>query len=101
MIVRVADFVIPPDMADMVADDFVVTFVVFTEKVIDVFPAGIVTEEGTVAAAKLLDSETAIPPVGAAPLIVKVPVELLPPLTVAGLRVSVTRLGGLMVSPVC
>jgi hypothetical protein len=45
----------------------------------------------------LLCRETARPPVGAGLLIVTVPVELAPPTTFAGLRVSEINTGGLMV----
>src|SRR5206468_2913567 len=53
-------------------------------------PAGTVTLAGTVAAAvKLLASVTTMPPAGAAPLRVTVPVEEFPPVTLVGLSVSV------------
>ena len=57
-----------------------------TEKVAVVTPAATVTLAGTCAAVVLLlVSATLAPPVGAAPLNVTVPVEELPPVTVAGL----------------
>ena len=62
-----------------------VTELVVTEKVADVAPAATVTLAGTCAAAVLLLVRvTLAPPVGAAPLNVTVPVEELPPVTVAG-----------------
>lgn len=63
-----------------------VTEVVATVKLAFVAPAGIVTLAGTVAAALLLDSVTAAPPEGAGALKVTVPVDGLPPPTLAGLR---------------
>jgi hypothetical protein len=63
-----------------------VTDVVATVKLAVVPPAGTVTLAGTVAAALLLDSVTAAPPDGAGALNVTVPVEGLPPPTLAGLR---------------
>jgi hypothetical protein len=54
-----------------------------------VLPAATVTDEGTVAAdVLLLLSVTIVPPVGAAPLRVTVPVELAPPVTDVGLRLT-------------
>src|SRR5215211_3347206 len=58
-----------------------------------VAPAGTVTDAGTLATALELESDTASPPVGAAPESVTVPVELAPEVTVDGLRVSAVALG--------
>src|SRR5438309_843211 len=56
-----------------------------------------VTLAGTVAAAVLLlVSVTTIPPAGAGPLRVTVPVEVLPPVTLAGLRLRVDRVGAVV-----
>lgn len=74
------------------------TPLVVIEKVAVVAPAGTVTLGGTVAAALLLDSATVAPPAGAAPPKVTVPVEPLPPTSVAGLTVRLESTGGLMVS---
>jgi hypothetical protein len=63
-----------------------VTDAVATVKFAAVAPAGTVTLAGTVAAALLLDSVTAAPPEGAGAFKVTVPVEGLPPPTLAGLR---------------
>jgi hypothetical protein len=68
---------------------------VLTVKVAVMAPAGTVTLAGTVAAAVLLlDSVTGAPPAGAGPLSVTVPVEELPPVTLAGLRLSEESVGG-------
>jgi hypothetical protein len=66
----------------------VVTVAVVTEKVAVVDPAPIVTFAGTVATPLLLDSVTTIPPAGAAPDSVTVPVAEVPPVTLVGLSVS-------------
>jgi hypothetical protein len=58
-----------------------------------VAPAGTVTDAGTLATALELESDTANPPVGAAPETVTVPVELAPEVTVDGLKVSAVTLG--------
>jgi hypothetical protein len=60
--------------------------VVVTVKVAVVLPAATVTVAGTIAAVLLLDRATETPPLGAALLKVTVPVELAPPVTVAGFR---------------
>ena len=67
-------------------------------KVAVVAPAGIVTEAGGVVCPLEADSATVRPPVGAAPLIVTVPVVLLPPSTVVGFNVSETTVGGVTVN---
>jgi hypothetical protein len=90
--------VTPTALAEIVAVDFELTFVVLTTKVIEVFPAGIVTVAGTVAPLSLLARVTTKPPVGAAAEIFTVPVEVLPPVTVVGLSVSDASAGGLTVS---
>src|SRR5215211_5007976 len=58
-----------------------------------VAPAGTVTDAGTFAIALELESDTASPPVGAAPESVTVPIELVPDVTVDGLRVSAVAVG--------
>ncbi len=60
-------------------------------------PAGTVTLAGTLAALELSLSETVAPLLGAGPLIVTVPWEVLPPMTLVGLKVSVLNAGGLTV----
>jgi hypothetical protein len=72
---------------------------VVTVKVAVVTPAETVTLAGTVAAdVLLLVSITTAPPVGAAPFSVTVPVEGVPPVTVAGLKDTDERAGGFTVS---
>ncbi len=75
----------PEMITEVVAD----TAVVFTVKVVLFEPPGTVTLAGTVATpGSRLDNVTTTPRAGATPLRVAVPVELLPPVTVAGLRES-------------
>src|SRR5438093_4139407 len=63
---------------------------VVTVKVALVAPAGTVTLAGTVAVGvELLTSVTTMPPAGAGPLRVTVPVEGFPAVTVVGLSVNV------------
>jgi hypothetical protein len=66
-----------------------VTATVVTGNVTLVAPAGIITLEGTVAAAVLpLERETTAPPLGAGALSTTVPVEGDPPLTLVGFSAS-------------
>jgi len=74
------------------------TATVVTVNVVLVEPAGIVAVAGTVAELELLLSEIGSPPVGAAVPIVTVPVELLPPKTLVGDKVSAVTVGGLIVN---
>lgn len=84
-----------PSVAVTVVEVFVATPNVVTVKVVEVLPAGTVTEVGTVAAAVLLlCRETDAPPVGDGPVSVTVPVEVLPPITLVGLRLKDVRLTG-------
>jgi hypothetical protein len=71
--------------------------VVVTVKVVDVAPAATVTELGTVALVLLDERLTDIPPVGATPVRVTVPVDEVPPVTEVGLSETPLRVGGLMV----
>ena len=66
---------------------------VATVKLTLVCPAATVTLAGTVAAALLRDSVTIVPPLGAAAVSFTVPVELVPPVTVLGLRVRAEGTG--------
>jgi hypothetical protein len=64
----------------------------------DVAPAATVTLLGIVTSAPLLlNRRTNTPPAGAGPFSTTVPVDGLPPLTVAGDKVNETREGGLTV----
>jgi hypothetical protein len=72
----------------MVADVEVDTAVVEIVNVAAVLPAAIVTDAGRLAAALLLVSDTVAPPLGAALPSVTVPWELLPPVTVVGLKLT-------------
>lgn len=77
-------------MVTLVVDE---TFWALPVKEALVAPAATVTLAGIVAAAVLLlESDTMAPPVGAGPLSVTVPVEVLPPLTDVGFRASEDRL---------
>ena len=74
----------------------VATVKVFTVKVLEVALAPIVTLAGTVAAVVLLLVRvTTAPPGGAAPVRVTVPVLVVPPTTLEGLRVTEFKLAGL------
>ena len=99
--VNVAFRVVPFSAAEIVTDVEAATGIVVTVNVAVVDPAPTVTLAGTVAAALLLDNVTAAPPVGAAPLNVTVPVEVVPPVTLAGFKLTVdtfTANGGFTVN---
>lgn len=82
----------------MVAVLFVATAEVVTVNVAVTLPAATVTLVGVWATfVLLLDSTTASPPVGAAPLKVTVPLDELPPFTVVGFNVTEVREGGVIV----
>lgn len=70
------------------------TDVVAMVKVAVLLPAFMKTELPGTAAALLLESETANPPVGASPFKITVPVETLPPMTAVGLSVTPVRARG-------
>jgi len=93
--VRVADRVTPwyePEIATFVEKS---TGSVLTVNLALEAPAGMVTLDGTLAAnVLLLESETTAPPDGAGPLSVTVPVDEPRPITLDGLRVSDTSVGG-------
>ena len=70
------------------------TAVVLIVKVALLLPAGMVTLEGTLAAALLLESRICAPPRGAGPLRVTVPTEdWAPPVTLDGFNVSEEGVG--------
>ena len=76
-----------------------ITLEVVTVKLMVVLPAGMVTLEGTVATlVTLLLSVTLAPPLGAGPFSVSVPVDVVPPRTLVGFRVTELRLRGCTVS---
>jgi len=84
-----------PSVAVTVTMVCVATPTVVAVNVCDVFPARIITVPGTVTEGSPLLNETVIPPAGATWLIVTVPVELVPPVTAAGLKLRlVTAVGG-------
>ena len=86
--VKVAVFVVPLRVPDIVASVELATGDVVIGKVAVVAPASTVTLEGKLAAALLLESATDIPPAGAALASVTVPVEEIPPVTVAGFKLT-------------
>ena len=70
----------------------VATVSVVALNVVEVDPAGTVTDAGTVAAAVLLlESVTSTPPAGAAEVSVTVPVDVAPPTTAVGLIATAER----------
>jgi hypothetical protein len=98
-IVRGPVCVAPLNVPVIVTGVEVVTVLVVTVKVAVAAPEATTTLAGVVEDALLSDSVTKAPPVGAGPLSVTVPVEGLPPTTVAGFitRVSIAR--GWMANP--
>jgi len=97
VMVKVAVALVLFAVAVIVAVVFVATAVVVTVNVPVVAPAATVTEAGTVADVELLLRETLRPPVGAAELIVTVPVDEFPPTTDVGLKASEDTVGAVMV----
>ena len=92
--VSVAVLLTPPKLPPIVTDVTAVTPVVVMLKLAVVVPAATVTLAGTPAAVVLLlDSVTTAPPAGAAEVKVTVPVLPAPPTTLAGLTVSVDKVG--------
>ena len=87
----------PPRVAMMTGVVVDPTPTVETVKVAVVWPAATMTLPETAAAALLLARETAMPPVGAGPSSVTVPVDVLPPTTTVGLTVRVVSAGELTV----
>jgi hypothetical protein len=67
---------------------------VVTVNVALLLPAATVTVAGTVAAGSLLPSVITAPPAGAGPFRVTVPVELPPPVTLAGFKLKELRDAG-------
>ena len=93
--VNVAAFVEKTPRAAIIAPPVAVeTDLVVTGKVATMAPAWTVTLGGTVAAEFWFDSVMMYPPAGAGPLMVTLPVDPLPPVTLAGLRVNESNPGG-------
>ena len=98
MTIRLAVLVTPFWVADIVTVVGFDTTLVETVKVAVLAPAATRTLAGTVAAAVLLlERVTVTPPVGAAPVTVTVPVDVLPPETFVGFNVRVDNAGGFTV----
>jgi hypothetical protein len=98
---KVALFVTPPEVAETVTEVLDEPGDVLTMNVVELLPCGTVTLAGTLATVGLLlDSTTTLPPAGAEPLRVTVPVEGLPAFTVEGESVNDDSTGGLMVTVV-
>ena len=98
---RVALFVTPPAVAETVTEVLDEPGDVVTMNVAELLPGATVTLAGTLATeGLLLDSATTVPPAGAGPLRVTVPVEELPAFTVEGESVNDDGTGGLMVTAV-
>lgn len=97
MTVMTAALEIEPRVLVIVAVLVLCTAMAPTLKVALDRPAPMVTVAGTVAVELLDVSATAVPPVGAGPLKVTVPVEVEPPVTVVGERVKDTRAAGVIV----
>src|SRR5437870_3512477 len=96
---KVALFVTPPAVEETVTEVLDAPADVVTMNVAELPPAAIVTLAGTLATeGLLLDSATTIPPAGARPLRVTVPVEELPASTAEGESVNDDGTGGSMVT---
>jgi hypothetical protein len=94
--VRVVDLLTVPSEAVIVTELLPAEGLVVTVKVPEVLPARIVIEAGTVAMdVLLLVSMTVVPPTGAGPESVTVPVEEEPASTAVGDKVREVRAGGL------
>lgn len=91
--VNEAERVMPPETAVIVDVVAVVTEPVVIVKFALVAPDGTVTFAGTVVAVELSDSDTTAPPAGAAAVRVTVPVEDVPPVTLAGFTDNADSVG--------
>jgi hypothetical protein len=97
LIVRVAVLVTPAYTAEIVDDVVLATAVVVTVKVALLLPPATVTLAGTVVDDEVSLNDTTRPPLGAGPLKVTVPCELLPPVTLVGFSEIVLNAGGFTV----
>ncbi|BDI28743.1 hypothetical protein CCAX7_007940 [Capsulimonas corticalis] len=88
---RIAVFVTPPRVAEIVTLCVVATAVVLAENVVVIAPAGTVTFEDTLATEELLLSDTTVPPVGADCVSVTTPEAVAPPVTPEGLNETLAR----------
>ena len=97
--VRVVVRATPAYIAVIVTDLFALTGVVVIVNVVLVDPAAMVAFEGTRATAELLVCRVmSVPPLGAGPFSVTVPVELAPPTTEVGLLLIEDKLAVLTVT---
>jgi len=92
--VKIAVTLLTPRVAVTVTLVTKATPTVVAVNVCEVLPAGTVTEPGTMTEGSELANETAIPPAGATSLMVTVPVEPIPPFTLAGLKLRRVTAGG-------
>jgi hypothetical protein len=93
VIVRTAVAVVPFTVAVMVAVVLADTAVVLMVNTTDLDPAEIVAVDGTVADVLSEDNVTVRPPVGAGPAIVRVALEMFPPITEAGFSFNPVDVG--------
>jgi hypothetical protein len=96
--VSVTGMEMPEPVAVISATALVVTAGVVMLKFTVFAPAGTVTEAGTVANLDEDVSETVVPPTGAGPVSVTVPLHVVPPTTGFGEAVSVVGTGGTKVT---
>jgi hypothetical protein len=88
LMVSVAVLLDAPSVAVMTGETTLATAVVETVNVVDVAPCATVTVAGSVAAALLDANVTTLPPAGAGPVSVTVPVDVAPPATDVGFSVT-------------
>ena len=98
LIVKLAVGLVPFKLAVMVALVTAPTAAVVTVKVAVVAPDATVKVAGTVALVELDDRLTTVPDAPAAELIVTVPVDVFPPMTDVGFKVTKVAVMGLIVS---
>lgn len=85
-----------PRVAVIEAETVLLTPDVWIVKVATDAPDSTVTDAGTVALPELDTRSTAMPPAGATPFSVTVPVDVIPPITLAGLTETADTEGGSM-----